>query len=78
MNHSSLDQAIDKEKRLQNVREQAGGNNNPVQTNDIDYEDKQKQQDSNLVYEGLRFNLAAESSKNLLSLPNQPCPVELI
>uniref|UniRef100_A0A4W5M645 Uncharacterized protein n=1 Tax=Hucho hucho TaxID=62062 RepID=A0A4W5M645_9TELE len=61
MNHSSLDQAIDKEKRLQKVREQAGGDTNPVETNDLDYEDKQKQQDSNLVYEGLRFNLAAES-----------------
>lgn len=78
MNHSSLDQAIDKEKRLQNVRQQAGGDTNPVETNDLDYEDKQKQQDSNLVYEGLRFNLAAESSKDLLSLPNHPCPVELI
>ncbi|XP_071231967.1 separin [Salvelinus alpinus] len=57
----NLQEAIDKEKRLQNVRQQAGGDTNPVETNDLDYEDKQKQQDSNLVYEGLRFNLAAES-----------------
>ncbi|KPP73338.1 separin-like, partial [Scleropages formosus] len=32
----------------------------PVGTNDLDYEDKQKQQDSQLVYEGLCFNLTAE------------------
>lgn len=34
-----------------------------IETNDFDYEDKQKTQDSILVYEGLHFNLAAESSK---------------
>ena len=45
--------------------EQAGSDTNPVPTNDLDYEDKQKQQDSHLVYEGLHFNLAAESSKNI-------------
>ena len=29
----------------------------------MDYEDKQKTQDSSLVYEGLFFDLAAESSR---------------
>lgn len=32
-------------------------------TNDLDYEDKRKTRDSNLVFEGLHFNLAAENSK---------------
>uniref|UniRef100_A0A8C5GC86 separase n=1 Tax=Gouania willdenowi TaxID=441366 RepID=A0A8C5GC86_GOUWI len=36
---------------------------NPVGNNDFDYEDKQKTQDSIMVYEGLQFNLAAETSK---------------
>ena len=36
---------------------------NPTGTNDMDYEDKQKTQDSSLVYEGLVFDLAAESSR---------------
>ncbi|XP_037535521.1 separin [Nematolebias whitei] len=34
---------------------------NLVGNNDFDYEDKRKTQDSNLVYEGLQFNLAAEN-----------------
>lgn len=41
---------------------------NLVGNNDFDYEDKRKTQDSNLVYEGLQFNLAAENSRNLLYL----------
>lgn len=40
----------------------------PVPTNDLEYEDKQKSQESQLVYDGLRFNLQAHSSKSLFDL----------
>lgn len=50
------------------MREQSLRVVNPVGTNDFDYEDKQKTQDSIQVYEGLHFNLAAEkSTKNFFS-----------
>uniref|UniRef100_A0A8C9V3Y1 separase n=1 Tax=Scleropages formosus TaxID=113540 RepID=A0A8C9V3Y1_SCLFO len=49
------------EKNLQDVSAQEQRLSlEPVGTNDLDYEDKQKQQDSQLVYEGLCFNLTAE------------------
>ncbi|KAL0978388.1 hypothetical protein UPYG_G00169860 [Umbra pygmaea] len=57
----NLQEAIEKDKRLQKVQEQAGDMSRSAETNDLDYEDRQKQQESHLVYEGLRFNLAAES-----------------
>lgn len=56
-----FDQAIERDSKL---REQKLCASNPIGTNDFDYEDKQKTQDSIQVYEGLHFNLAAESSKN--------------
>ncbi|KAM4612859.1 separin [Polymixia lowei] len=56
-----LQEAIDKEKKLQDLREQTQSVVNPIETNDLDYEDKHKTQDSTLVYEGLPFSLAAES-----------------
>uniref|UniRef100_A0A8C1V9L5 separase n=1 Tax=Cyprinus carpio TaxID=7962 RepID=A0A8C1V9L5_CYPCA len=40
-------------------------NLDPVPTNDLEYEEKQKSQESQLVYDGLRFNLLAQSSKCL-------------
>ncbi|XP_071396976.1 separin [Centroberyx affinis] len=57
----NLQEAIDTEKKLQDLREQTRSMANPIGTNDFDYEDKQKTQDSVQVYEGLRFNLAAET-----------------
>ncbi|KAJ3602515.1 hypothetical protein NHX12_030269 [Muraenolepis orangiensis] len=57
----NLQTAIDKGNKLQDLREKTGSVANPTGTNDLDYEDKQKTQDSSLVYEGLHFNLAEDS-----------------
>nr|XP_020448836.1 separin [Monopterus albus] len=57
----NLQEAIEKDRKLQEVREQTRCVANAIGTNDFDYEDKQKTQDSILVYEGLHFNLAAEN-----------------
>ncbi|KAM6980765.1 separin [Aplochiton taeniatus] len=57
----NLQEATEKEKKLQALREQTVDVANPVGTNDLDYEDKQKQHSSHLVYEGLGFNLAVET-----------------
>ncbi|XP_018528986.1 LOW QUALITY PROTEIN: separin [Lates calcarifer] len=57
----NLQEAIEKDKKLRELREQTRCVANPIGTNDFDYEDKQKTQDSILVYEGLHFNLAAEN-----------------
>ncbi|XP_040891017.1 separin isoform X2 [Toxotes jaculatrix] len=57
----NLHEAIEKDKKLRELREQTRCVANPIGTNDFDYEDKQKTQDSILVYEGLHFNLAAEN-----------------
>lgn len=56
---------MDTEKRLRAVQEENKTelNMDPVPTNDLEYEDKQKSQESQLVYDGLRFNLLAHSSK---------------
>lgn len=59
-------QAIERDKKLRELREQTQCVANPIGTNDFDYEDKQKTQDSILVYEGLHFNLAAENSRKPL------------
>lgn len=53
------------DKNLQDLRERTQCVANPIGTNDFDYEDKQKTQDSIQVYEGLHFNLAAENSRKL-------------
>ncbi|XP_046881955.1 separin [Hypomesus transpacificus] len=60
----NLQEAMEKGGKLRDVCEQAGSDTIPVATNDLDYEDKQKQQDSHLVYEGLHFNLADESKRH--------------
>lgn len=57
-------QAIERDKKQRELREQTWCVANSVGTNDFDYEHKQKTQDSILVYEGLHFNLAEENSKN--------------
>ncbi|XP_039972012.1 LOW QUALITY PROTEIN: separin [Xiphias gladius] len=57
----NLQEAIEKDKKLRELREETRCVANPIGTNDFDYEDKQKTQDSILVYEGLHFNLAAEN-----------------
>ncbi|KAM7401999.1 hypothetical protein PAMP_017275 [Pampus punctatissimus] len=59
---NNLHEAIERDKKLREVREQARCVANPIGTNDFDYEDKQKTQDSTLVYEGLHFSLAAENN----------------
>ncbi|XP_030230781.1 LOW QUALITY PROTEIN: separin [Gadus morhua] len=56
----NLQTAIEKDKKRQELRDKTQCVANPT-TNDMDYEDKQKTQDSSLVYEGLFFDLAAES-----------------
>ncbi|KAI3370171.1 hypothetical protein L3Q82_024954, partial [Scortum barcoo] len=57
----NLQEAIERDKKLRELREQTRCEANSIGTNDFDYEDKQKSQDSILVYEGLHFNLAAEN-----------------
>uniref|UniRef100_A0A671RHH8 separase n=1 Tax=Sinocyclocheilus anshuiensis TaxID=1608454 RepID=A0A671RHH8_9TELE len=64
---TNLQEAVDTEKRLRAVQEEnkMEMNMDPVPTNDLEYEDKQKSQESQLVYDGLCFNLLAQSSKCL-------------
>ncbi|KAM8756416.1 separin isoform 1-T1 [Acanthopagrus schlegelii] len=57
----NLQEAIDKDKKQRELRDQTRSVANPIGTNDVDYEDKQTTQDSILVYEGLHFNLASEN-----------------
>ncbi|XP_044033677.1 separin isoform X2 [Siniperca chuatsi] len=57
----NLQEAIESDNKQRELREQTRCVANPIGTNDFDYEDKQKTQDSILVYEGLHFNLAAEN-----------------
>ncbi|CAK6955656.1 separin [Scomber scombrus] len=58
---NNLHEAIERDKKLREEREQTRCVENPIGTNDFDYEDKQKTQDNILVYEGLHFSLAAEN-----------------
>ncbi|XP_059426784.1 separin [Carassius carassius] len=69
---TNLQEAVDTEKRLRAVQEEnkMEMNMDPVPTNDLEYEDKQKSQESQLVYDGLRFNLLAQSK---LSEPLDRC-----
>ncbi|XP_051562768.1 separin-like isoform X2 [Myxocyprinus asiaticus] len=69
---SNLQEAVDTEKRLRAVQEESktAMNMDPVPTNDLEYEDKQKSQESQLVYDGLRFNLLGHSK---LSEPLDRC-----
>ncbi|XP_016127572.1 separin-like [Sinocyclocheilus grahami] len=69
---TNLQEAVDTEKRLRAVQEEnkMEMNMDPVPTNDLEYEDKQKSQESQLVYDGLCFNLLAQSK---LSEPLDRC-----
>ncbi|XP_074489400.1 separin [Sebastes fasciatus] len=57
----NLQMTIDRDKKMRELREQTVCVADPIETNDFDYEDKKKSQDSIQVYEGLHFNLAAEN-----------------
>lgn len=56
---------MDTEKRLRAVQEgsKTVPGLDPAPTNDLEYEDKQKIQESQLVYDGLRFNLSEHNSE---------------
>ncbi|XP_030634480.1 separin [Chanos chanos] len=59
---ANLQEALQTEQRLRAVQEQNKGVNlEPVPTNDLEYENKHTQRDSQLVYEGLCFNLTAHN-----------------
>ncbi|CAG06749.1 unnamed protein product, partial [Tetraodon nigroviridis] len=58
-----LQDAIERDK-LRELHGQNQSNANPTGTNDFDYEDKLKTEESTMVYEGLYFNLDAENSFN--------------
>ncbi|TRY54956.1 hypothetical protein DNTS_020719 [Danionella cerebrum] len=63
---SNLKEAIDTEKRLHEMEEEHKSYVKmvPIPANDLEYEDKQKSQDSQLVYKGLHFNLLAHSKQS--------------
>ncbi|XP_053492769.1 separin isoform X2 [Ictalurus furcatus] len=63
---ANLQEAVDTEKRLRAVQEgsKTAADLDPVPTNDLEYEDKRKFQESQLVYDGLRFNLS-EHNKHI-------------
>lgn len=54
-------QAIDKDRERRKLREQQWSAAEPTETNDLEFESKQKAQDSNSIYEGLCFNLVSEN-----------------
>lgn len=62
-----LCQAIDKDRERRKLREQQWSAANPVGTNDLEFESKQKAQDSNSIYEGLCFNLESENGRDFFS-----------
>ncbi|XP_061641411.1 separin [Phyllopteryx taeniolatus] len=57
----NLQEAIERDIKLQEMRKQSPCVENPIGTNDLDYEDKQKNEDNILVYDGLQFSLAAQN-----------------
>ncbi|XP_047669952.1 separin-like [Tachysurus fulvidraco] len=67
MLEANLQEAVDTEKRLRAVQEgsktSAGADLEAIPTNDLEYEDKQKVQESQLVYDGLRFNLSDHNNR---------------
>ncbi|XP_063043799.1 separin [Engraulis encrasicolus] len=61
---SSLQEAIATEKRLREEQERGGvANLEPLPTNDLDQEDRDKAKESIVVYESLNFNLAQHTSR---------------
>lgn len=59
-------QAIDRDKHRE-LRGQTQSVSNLIGTNDFDYEDKLKTEESTVVHESLHFNLAAENSKKTIN-----------
>ncbi|XP_057700846.1 separin [Corythoichthys intestinalis] len=57
----NLQEAIERDVRFQEMRKQSAGVENPVGTNDFDYEGKQNNEDNTLVHDGLQFSLAAQN-----------------
>ncbi|KAF5897593.1 separin, partial [Clarias magur] len=62
---AKLQEAVDTERRLRAVQDgsKTAADLEPVPTNDLEYEDKQKVQESQLVYDGLRFNLSEHNKR---------------
>ncbi|XP_068598709.1 separin [Brachionichthys hirsutus] len=81
----NLQDAIEGDKKRRQLQEQNLCVTTPIGTNDFEYEDRQKTQDSNLLHEDLHFNLAAENElckpleralagwSTLLQSPAVPC-----
>nr|XP_057910320.1 prefoldin subunit 5 isoform X1 [Doryrhamphus excisus] len=57
----NLQGAIDRDRKFEEMSQQSPVIQNPIGTNDLDYEDKQKNEDNILVYDNLHFNLAAHN-----------------
>ncbi|KAM3621454.1 uncharacterized protein V6R79_011383 [Siganus canaliculatus] len=57
----NLQEAIKRDQKQRELREQTRCMTDPIGSNDFDYEDKQKTQDSIMIYEGLHFSIAAEN-----------------
>ncbi|XP_037107969.1 separin [Syngnathus acus] len=57
----NLEEAIERDIKLRQMREQTPCVENPVGTNDFDYEDKQQNENNILVYDGLKFSLSAQN-----------------
>ncbi|KAJ0069122.1 hypothetical protein NL108_018148, partial [Boleophthalmus pectinirostris] len=60
----NLQDAIAEDRKRQQLRDQTQCETNPTWTNDFEYEDKQKNQESVTVYEGLHFSLHAQNKQS--------------
>ncbi|XP_061731171.1 separin isoform X1 [Nerophis ophidion] len=58
---NNLQKATERDMKLQEMRRQSPCEQNPGGTNDLDYEDKQKNKDNILLYDDLHFSLAAHN-----------------
>ncbi|XP_029948057.1 separin [Salarias fasciatus] len=57
----NLQETIEKDQKWKELQEQTQSVAHLGQNSDLDYEDKHKNQDSMAIYDGLKFNLAAEN-----------------
>uniref|UniRef100_A0A3Q2ZBF7 separase n=1 Tax=Hippocampus comes TaxID=109280 RepID=A0A3Q2ZBF7_HIPCM len=57
----NLQEAIERDAKLREMRKQSPCVENPIGTNDFNLEDKQKNEGNILVYDGLKFSLAAQN-----------------
>ncbi|CAL9704114.1 unnamed protein product [Knipowitschia caucasica] len=60
----NLQEALAKDKKREQLRDQTQSVTDPTCTNDFEYEDKQKNQDTVTVYEGLHFSLHAHNKQS--------------